>query len=107
MSTKILAAKTNLSDIYAPGKNLGGSEAKYGDLLTPLFQNAIILIGILSFFVFLLAGFRYITSGGDENKIKEARATLNYAIIGTALAGGSYLLINILSGITNFKFLGA
>jgi hypothetical protein len=38
--------------------------------------------GVLAIFVIIMAGWKYVTSGGDTAKIQAAKHTLMYAIIG-------------------------
>lgn len=97
----LLAAKTNLSDVYEPGKAFKGT-ASWSKLISPIIENTLILIGIISLFTIIFAGFQYITSDGDENKIKQATNMLNYAIIGLILAGTAFLITKIIGTMTGF-----
>ncbi len=49
--------------------------------------------GLIFFFMFLVGGFKYITSGGDPKAVAAAHATLTYASFGLILAALSYLII--------------
>jgi len=40
------------------------------------------IIGIAAVIMIIVAGFKYITSGGDSNSVSSAKNTLMYAIIG-------------------------
>lgn len=51
-------------------------------------------VGILSIIVIIIAGVKYITSGGDSNKITNAKSTLLYALIGLAIAALAQLLVH-------------
>ncbi len=49
------------------------------------------VIGVVAVIMMMVGGYRYITSGGDSNKIASAKGTITYAIIGiivTVLAQG-------------------
>lgn len=64
-------------------------------------------LGILFFIMFLIGGFKYLTSGGDPKAIDSAHKTLTYAIGGLIVASLSYiilLVINFITGadVTNF-----
>ena len=41
-----------------------------------------IVIGIVAVIMFIISGFKYITSGGDSNGVSSAKNTLIYAIVG-------------------------
>jgi hypothetical protein len=40
------------------------------------------LVGVVAVIMFIVGGFRYITSAGDSSKVSSAKNTLVYAIIG-------------------------
>src|SRR3990167_4334278 len=69
-----------------------------------VFQNivnwALIFAGVAALFFVIFAGIKYIRSGGEEEKIKSARETLTYAIIGLVIIILSFAIINIISAIT-------
>jgi len=58
------------------------------------------LAGIAALFFVLLAGFKFVTSGGDAKQVEEARKTLTYAIIGLIVILLSFAIINLISQIT-------
>lgn len=66
------------------------------------------LAGIVLFVMLLVGGFQYTTSGGDPQKVEQAKKTLTYAIFGVVAIALSYLIlrfIGIFTGtdITNFQ----
>lgn len=67
-------------------------EIVFGNIL---FMASALVILIL-FIMFIIGSLKYLTSGGDPEKIKAARGTLMYAVIGTALFLGAYLILNII-----------
>jgi hypothetical protein len=42
----------------------------------------------------IIAGFKYITSGGDTNKVASAKSTLTYAIIGIVVVALAQLIVH-------------
>jgi hypothetical protein len=42
----------------------------------------------------IISGIRYMTSGGDSNKVSAAKSALIYALIGIAVAGAAQLLVH-------------
>lgn len=69
-----------------------------------IFKNivnwALILSGVTALFFVIISGTRYIRSGGDQEKIKGARETLTYAIIGLVIILLSFAIINFISYVT-------
>lgn len=101
MTGKLLAAKQPLSDLYV---STATKPESFGQLLTPIINNVLILIGLAALFVIIISGFNYISSGGDKNKISQASANFNYALIGLVLAMAAFLITRILSSATGFDF---
>lgn len=52
------------------------------------------IAGIAAIIAIILSGFKYITSGGDTNKIASAKNTLIYALVGVVVAVLAQLLVN-------------
>ncbi len=61
---------------------------------------ALILSGTTALFLIIWSGIRYIRSGGDQEKLKGARETLTYAIIGLVIIFLSFAIINLISFVT-------
>ena len=59
-------------------------------ILNLLFMGGVILAVIF----LLIGGIRYITSGGDPNKIHDARNTLMYSILGLVIILAAYFIVN-------------
>jgi hypothetical protein len=52
------------------------------------------IIGVLSVIVIVFAGIRYVTSTGDSSRVKGAKDTLTYAVIGLIVAILAYAIVN-------------
>lgn len=65
-------------------KTKGNSNPLTGSdgLLIKIANMVAIAAGVLAVFVIIMAGWRYITSGGDTAKIQSAKHTLMYAVVG-------------------------
>lgn len=85
----------NLSDIYQPGALLG-SDITISQFLSPIIQNASIAVGVLSFITLLFAGFRYVSSAGNEKEVGNAANTITYALIGLGISTLAYWITKIL-----------
>ncbi|EKE12623.1 MAG: hypothetical protein ACD_13C00149G0005 [uncultured bacterium] len=72
--------------------------------LSVLFDNvvgyALGFAGIVLFILLLVAGFKYITSGGDPKAVEGAKKTLTSAIIGLVVILVSYLVLVLIYTIT-------
>ncbi len=103
MIKAVYAATEDLSNFYAPGGALG-QNATIGTLLSPLIQNAIIFSALAAFLATIIAGFNYITSGGDKAKVQQATNMLNYALLGLVVAVAAFVITRIIGTIGGFDF---
>lgn len=76
----------------------------YGDANTGLpsfISNVVTVIfvgaGLYAFFNFMIAGFTYITAGGDAKKIESALASINLSLMGLIIMVGAAALTAITS----------
>lgn len=67
-------------------------EVIFGNILV----MASALIVLVLFIMFIIGSLNYLTSGGNPEKLKKAQATLTYAIIGTLLFLGSFIILKII-----------
>lgn len=72
-----------------------------GDIKSPpqLFNNIINvvlgMVGILSVVMITYGGVTYLTSGGSEEKIRDAKAIITYSVIGLILVLCSWMIVNL------------
>jgi hypothetical protein len=68
------------------------------EIAASLINQVIGLVGILLIAIIVIAGFKWMLSGGAEEKVAEARRTLVAAIIGTVIIFTSYSIANFVMG---------
>lgn len=51
------------------------------------------IIGIVAVVMIIIAGFKYITSGGDSNKVASAKNTIIYAVVGLILVALAQFIV--------------
>jgi hypothetical protein len=99
------ALALDLKSVYAPANALGGNNATLSTLINPIIANVLIFSGLFAFGTILVAGFTYITAGGDKAKTAQAQLMLNYGIIGLVLVVAAGIITRLLGAILGFKFL--
>lgn len=52
------------------------------------------MVGIIALAFFIYGGFRYITAGGNEDTLAEAKRTLSSALIGIIIIGVAAAVVN-------------
>lgn len=62
--------------------------------LNTAFIMVFVLIGAVATLFVIIAGLRYITAGGDPQKVATAKNELKYALIGLVIAGMSGAIVN-------------
>jgi hypothetical protein len=69
-----------------------------------LFSNIVSVVlsavGIVTFVMILVGGFKYLTSGGDAKATESAKNTITYGIIGLALTIGAWFILLAIQGFT-------
>lgn len=53
-----------------------------------------VIVGVIAVIMIIWAGLRYITSGGDSNKVGSAKNTMIYAIIGLVVVALAQFIVN-------------
>lgn len=62
------------------------------------------IVGVAAVFMIIWAGFRYITSGGKEEGVKNAKNTIIYAIVGLFIVAIAQLIVHfVLTEATNIN----
>jgi len=70
------------------------------------------LVVLVLFLMFVAGAFTYLTSAGDAEKVAKARSTFMWAVLGTVLFLGSFLILKVIEllfidtegGFSLFKF---
>lgn len=85
---------------------LGGPDGDVATIgsLEILFKNivnvVIALAAVALFLMFIVGGFTFLFSGGDQKKLEQARGTLSNAVIGLVVIVGAYLILRIIGSFT-------
>lgn len=98
-------AQLNQHEIgYIPDFGLGG-DASIEEIVGNIIQLFLGFLGFVALVIIIVAGFKWMTSGGNEEKISKAKKMLVAGIIGLAIILASYIitvfLMRTFLGITN------
>lgn len=69
------------------------TEISFGALLIAVINWFLGLVGLLAVLMLIYGGFRYLTSGGNEESTTKAKNTIIYAIIGIVIVILSYAIV--------------
>ncbi|KKS39931.1 MAG: hypothetical protein UV02_C0051G0005 [Candidatus Kuenenbacteria bacterium GW2011_GWA2_42_15] len=86
LATPALAVDIGLN--YAAQVGLASGELRSSAV--GVIQSLLGVLGILALIIVLIGGFRWMTAGGNEEKVADARKTLQAAVIGLLIILASY-----------------
>ncbi len=72
-----------------------------GDLVgsvTGILNAVIAVLGIVAVIVIIIGGVSYMTSSGDAGKVKKAKDTILYGVIGLVIVALSFAIVNFVIG---------
>jgi len=84
----------NFLKIFGP-KNNSAQEA-LGAVITNIVQFLLLIVGIIAFVMFVVAGFQYLTAGGNEETVEKARTTMINTIIGIVVIAIAYIIVRFI-----------
>lgn len=109
MKNNLLALKVPGSqgsvEIQAPSGIPTGAPGEAGQLVGFAVAVLLVVVILLAFFVIVYAGFRWITSEGDKERVVNARRTIIYALIGLLIAFLSFFGISLFGSLFGIDIL--
>jgi|PlaIllAssembly_1097288.scaffolds.fasta_scaffold154947_3 ABC-type antimicrobial peptide transport system permease subunit len=61
-------------------------------------------VGLASFVMIIIGGFKYLTAGADKDATNKARLTLSYAIVGLITAASAWLILQLIGTFLGVDF---
>lgn len=96
----------NLGDkLLFQNTSAGSTYNNAGDLINAILPNVYVAAGLVIFFMFVLGGFKVVSSASDSHKMEEGKKTITFAIIGLLVIFGSYWIIQIIQLVTGLEIL--
>ncbi len=95
----------NIGDpnVFAPA----GTFDTFGDIVSVVVKNAMVLAGVISFVLLILGGIGVIvgSGSGDTKKLEQARKTVTGAVTGLIIVVTSVLIVQLIATITGSQVL--
>jgi len=66
---------------------------------------ALTLTIVVFFFIFLIGGYRWITSSGDEKKLTLAKSQITHGFIGLVIILSSWVILNLIGALFDIEIL--
>ncbi len=71
-----------------------GNSGYLPDIVKNIIEAIILVLGIVAVIFIIIGGVQYMTSIGDAGKVKKAKDTILYAVIGLVICILSYVIVN-------------
>jgi len=71
--------------------------------LSAIISWAMVLSGIVAVFLIVFSGLKFMTSGGDPEKVSGARKTMTFAVLGLILILLSFVALKVISNLTGVQ----
>ena len=78
----------------------------FADLITYAIQLILIAAAVLFFFLLVLGGIRWITSGGDKGKTEAARGQITAALVGLVIVFAAWAIVQLVEAFFGVQILG-
>ena len=72
----------------------GASTDNLNTLLAKIITIFSAVVGVIAVLMIIVGGLRYITSGGDSNKVSAAKTTIIYALVGLVIVALAQLIVH-------------
>lgn len=90
----------------APADEFAGlSELTAPGILSGAIGLVLLLVAIVFFFILVIGGLKWVTSGGDEKKVGAARAQITNALIGLAIVFAAWAIMKLIGSIFGISIL--
>lgn len=83
------------------GTGEGSANSKLDKLVKDIVNIFSVVVGIVAVVMIIIGGFKYVTSGGDSNKVTSAKNTILYAIIGLVIVAFAQFIVKFVIGKTS------
>jgi len=95
-----VAAANNYNSTYIDGtqKTSGANDTDLMTTAGTVINVALGLIGLIAVIIIIYGGIQYMTSTGDSTKVKKAKDTILYGIIGLVVALLAYAIVKFVLG---------
>ena len=97
--TLLAKTETGTQNIGTEVNQVGGSKDKnlWNNIQTII--NAVIgILGLVCVVVIIIGGINYMTSSGDSGKVKKAKDTILYGVIGLVVCVLAFAIVNFVLG---------
>ena len=96
-ATNNICSNSSVSDEVKAAAGCGAT-GTLDSALTSILNAIILIMGIVAVIFIIIGGVNYITSSGDSNKVKKAKDTILYSVIGLIICALAFAIVNFVIG---------
>ncbi len=95
IQNSVCGGANNLTVSGTPGScnESGNTATNFNDTLHTALNVFSVIVGIVAVVMIIIGGFKYITSGGNSEKVTSAKNTLVYAIVGLIIVALAQFIV--------------
>ncbi len=90
------AAEDIFGNVTPPNQFVRAGETNVGTLIVQILQVFLSIVGLVAVVFLVWGGFKYMTSSGDEEKVKAAKGTIINALIGLIIVVLAFALVRVI-----------
>jgi hypothetical protein len=102
MTAMVSAASTAKDDVCSgvalTGSGCGNSNGSITTIVKAAIQILTLIAGIAAVIMIIVAGLKFITSGGDSSAVSSAKNSLVYALVGIVVVALSQFIVHFVLG---------
>ncbi|MFA6417381.1 MAG: hypothetical protein WCW61_04290 [Patescibacteria group bacterium] len=93
VSAQLLSNTAGLDSMTIETKNAAGlGDMSIGQVVSQIIRVVLGLLSIVFLILIIMAGFKWMTAGGNEEQIKKSTATIKAAVIGLVIVLAAYTI---------------
>ena len=100
----VYAESISLTNDSSSFKNL--ENLTVSGIISGAISLALIIVALVFFFILVFGGLKWVTSGGDEKKVGEARSQITNALIGLAIVFAAWAIMKLIGTVFGIDILG-
>ncbi len=99
MIDKVFAQGVDIGATFSPAKSF----PTFGDLVSVILRNSLVVAGVVAFILLILTGFQFIVGGGDVKKYEQAKKNILVILVGLIVIAVSVWIVQIVGTVTGVK----
>jgi len=101
----IYASDTTIKLTNSTSSFKGLEDLSVDGIISGAISLVLIVVALVFFFILVFGGLKWVTSGGDEKKVTEARAQLTNALIGLAIVFAAWAIMKLIGTVFGITIL--